>query len=90
MRSSDDNKVNIAAFLYARSDSKRLPRKVFLPLRDKPLIEVMLSRADLCMVDKVVLLTSDRKVDDGLADYVEKLGYDVISCLLYTSPSPRD
>ena len=75
---NSNSKVDIAAFIYARSDSVRLPRKVFLPLGNESIIEVVLRRAKACLVDKVVLLTSDRAIDDELVEKAIKLNYEII------------
>jgi len=65
-------------FVYARSDSTRLPRKAFLPLGNSCLIELVMRRASCFGLGKAVLLTTSRTVDDELAAYVEKSGYPVV------------
>ena len=74
---NSNTKVDIAAFIYARSDSVRLPRKVFLPLGKESIIEVVLRRAKACLVNKVVLLTTDRLIDDELVEKAKKLNYEI-------------
>jgi len=64
-------KRKIVALLQARTDSTRLPRKVLLPLLDKPMIIQELIRVSKSnMIDKLVLLTSDESSDDELVQVV--------------------
>lgn len=65
-------------FVYARSDSTRLPRKAFLPLGNYCLIDLVMRRASLFGLGKAVLLTSSRAVDDELSVHVAKCGYPVV------------
>ena len=58
--------------------STRLPGKVMKKIGGKPLIGYMLDRLSYCQnIDNLVLATSDTAENDGLADYVVKLGFDV-------------
>jgi spore coat polysaccharide biosynthesis protein SpsF len=70
--------INTAAFIYARSDSSRLPKKVFMPLGHKPLIEVILERAETVFVDEVVILTSYRTIDDEIEEIAKKLNCKIV------------
>lgn len=65
-------------FIYARSDSHRLPGKALLPLSGRALIDIVCDRARRVPVDGWALLTSDRPVDDSLALHAEARGLRVI------------
>lgn len=66
----------IFGFIYARSDSTRLPNKALLPLAGVPMISVILQRASrFC---EPVLLTSDRAIDLPIVNVASSLGYKVI------------
>ena len=72
------NQIDTAAFVYARSDSSRLPGKVFLPLGKKTMIEVILKRAKESSVNKVVLLTTERSIDDEIVSIAKNLKFEII------------
>lgn len=63
------------AFIYARTDSHRLPGKIFLEIGGYKVIDIVHSRAKRMDVDQVVVLTTDRNVDDSLAEYCSLQGY---------------
>ena len=65
-------------FVYARSDSSRLPRKAFLPLGHDCLIDIVMRRASCFGLGRAVLLTTSRTVDDELASHVEDNDYPVV------------
>ena len=68
----------IVAFIQARSDSTRLPGKVLKPILGKPMIIHMLQRVSKSKkIDKLLLLTSNQKNDDELAETVKKYGFEV-------------
>lgn len=67
-----------AGFIYARSDSSRLPGKIFNRINDMSLLEIVFLRAKLTNLDEIYLVTSYRGVDDELSCFAEKLGIDVI------------
>lgn len=68
----------IVAFLQARTDSTRLPKKVLKTLLDKPMIIQELIRVKRSsMIDKLVLLTSEETSDDELASIVSEYGFSV-------------
>jgi len=68
---------HLAGFVYARSDSKRLPGKHMYDLSGTRLIDVIFSRIARSKLPMSVLLTTDRLVDDQLAEYCMQQGYDV-------------
>jgi len=68
---------HVAGFIYSRSDSKRLPGKPFVEVGGSRLIDVIFARAQRLNVQTIVLLTTDRSVDDPLADYCASQGYEV-------------
>lgn len=65
------------AFIYARTDSTRLPRKALLKINELSLIEVVCKRAQRLAIDECVLLTTDRSLDDELAETARKHGISV-------------
>ena len=67
-----------AGFIYARSDSSRLPGKIFSRINDMSLLEIVFLRAKLTNLDEIYLVTSYRSVDDELSSFAEKHGIDVI------------
>ena len=63
----------IVAGIQARMDSRRLPGKALLPLGGRPMIHWTIDRIRQSkVVDDVVLLTTDRSVDDALAEAVRE------------------
>lgn len=63
------------AIILARLDSSRLPGKALLDVRGKPMLVYVLERAEKIRgVDRVVLATSDRPVDDPLETFANKRG----------------
>ncbi len=67
-----------AAFFVARLSSTRLPGKVLLPVKGKPLIIQQMERVKLATrPDRFVLCTTDSPNDDELASVVRDYGIDV-------------
>ncbi len=70
--------IRVLAVVMARMGSTRLPNKVLKKIREKTIIQILLSRLSLAKnIDKVILATSDNKEDDILAQHGSELGYDV-------------
>ncbi|MBF9053381.1 hypothetical protein LSUCC1028_03925 [Rhodobacterales bacterium LSUCC1028] len=69
--------MTTAGFIYARVDSQRLPNKVFKKFGRRKLIDIIIERLRLCDLDKIYLVTSDRPVDDVLAEYCKNQGIGV-------------
>lgn len=66
-------------FVYARMDSQRLPGKALMPLAcSGPLLGIVLTRALKVGADNCALLTSDRAIDDGLAELGAMHGVQVV------------
>ena len=64
-----------AIFITVRSDSSRLPQKAFLPILDKPTIEMVILRAKLVRnADTVIVCTTERPVDDGIVEIASRCG----------------
>lgn len=63
-------KKKIAIFVYARSDSSRLPNKVFKKFFNKYLIDIIFDKVKQIHGAEPILLTTDRDIDDRLADHV--------------------
>ena len=71
--------VKLVAVIQARMSSRRLPGKVLLSLRGKPMIQyVMDSVRKAKEVDEVVLATSDETSDDLVADFGARQGAMVV------------
>ena len=67
----------IAGFIYARTDSTRLPNKIFKRFGQRSLIDIILDRLKYCNIDSIYLLTSERALDDPISMYCEQQGIDV-------------
>ena len=66
------NKLAIA-IIQARMSSTRLPGKVLLPLKGKPIIHHIIDRAKSCKnVGKVVVATSIENSDSPLVKYCQE------------------
>lgn len=67
------NKKKFGLFITARVDSSRLPNKMLLPIKGKPVIEHDIERAKQARgPDVVVLCTTKRRKDDILVDLARK------------------
>ena len=64
----------IDAFIYARLDSSRFPGKVLTSIGDQTLLSLLFHRSKKCNINECYLLTSERKVDDALCNYADKIG----------------
>ena len=70
--------MQIVLLIFSRLDSKRLPKKAFKLIGERTLIGRVLDRAKLVKGNyKIVLVTSDRTVDDPLIEFAneEKIKY---------------
>ena len=69
---------HVGAIVVARVDSSRLPGKALKEIHGKPLVHYVLERAQRVRgIDRVILATSDRSIDDELAAYGEGIGVPV-------------
>ena len=67
----------VLATVAARMDSSRLPSKALRRVHDRPLVAAVMDRTSRCRrVDSVVLATTTRAVDDPLADWAHRSGWD--------------
>lgn len=67
--------MKVGSIVQARMGSHRLPGKVLLPLKGKPVLWHVLKRAQSCQkIEKVVLATSDLPEDKPLAKVADELG----------------
>lgn len=57
---------NIGAIIFIRSDSRRLPRKTFLPLGSKPLYSWTVDALRQLPLHNIIVATSDENTDDDL------------------------
>ena len=70
--------MKIYTFIYARSDSSRLPNKTLLTIAfNARLIDIVFQRASRILHAEPVLLTTDRSIDDQLSFRMMELGYKV-------------
>lgn len=73
-----ENKIKIIAIIQARSDSKRLPKKVLKKALNKPMIIHQLQRIKQSKyITQIILATSNKKSDNKLTKIVQNNGYKV-------------
>ena len=65
------------AIVLVRMDSSRLPGKALAELDGRPLIEIVWERTRLAGIGPVALATTNRAVDDPLADWAKRVGASV-------------
>ncbi len=66
------------AILQGRIGSQRLPGKVFFPLVEKPVMQHVYERIRHCRnIDRIIIATTTRRKDDGIAALFEGLGVPV-------------
>lgn len=66
---------NTAVVIFARMDSRRLPGKVLTDIAGQPLLARTLGRCrQACASHPPIIATSDRPVDDPIAQFAEKTG----------------
>lgn len=64
-------------FITVRSDSTRLPNKALLPILGRPTIEMVVLRAkQVKHVDKIVVCTTERPIDDAIVEVAKQNGVD--------------
>ncbi len=66
--------MNSGAIIFSRTDSKRFPSKCFHYVSDYTLLELVIKRAQLADIGKVIVATTFRNVDDELADQALRFG----------------
>lgn len=69
--------MRILGIVLARLDSTRLPRKALARVGERSLIDLVVERAQQTRGLDVILATTDRAVDDGLAAHGEAQGWSV-------------
>lgn len=68
----------IAAIIQARTNSKRLDKKVLADIAGKPMVQWVIERVKAAVfVNKVILATTVDKSDDELATFAKTLGVEV-------------
>jgi glutamate-1-semialdehyde 2,1-aminomutase len=68
--------LKVVAIVQARMGSTRLPNKVMKPIKEKPMMELLLARLSLAKeVHQIVVATSTNANNDPLEDLVKSLGY---------------
>lgn len=72
------NAAHVAGVIVARTDSSRLPRKALLEVAGRPLIDYVVERARRApSLSTIALATTDRSLDDDLAQHGALLGLPV-------------
>ncbi len=70
--------MNIVAIVQARVDSVRFAGKVLKKIRNKTIIEILLSRLSQSKIlNKIVVATSNEHVDKKLVKHIKKLKYEI-------------
>lgn len=70
--------MNISAVVQARMGSTRLPGKVMLKLSNKPILEHIVKRLELCnSFKKIIIATSTDKKDDIIFKFCKDKNYSV-------------
>jgi len=70
--------MKVGVFVYARTDSSRLPGKVLKSFGESNLLGHVLSRANQIEASNWCVLTSDREVDNPIASQAKKMGFTVV------------
>jgi spore coat polysaccharide biosynthesis protein SpsF len=69
--------IKTLAIIQARFGSTRLPGKVLKKINAKSLLEIGLNRISKSKkIDKIVVATTDNRIDEAIVDEVKKLGFD--------------
>ena len=72
-------KSKIAIFLYARLSSKRLPKKIFLKVGKKNILEIIIHRLKKIQLLKknipIIILTSSSGIDKKLVNFCKKKNF---------------
>ena len=70
--------MTVGTVIFSRLDSQRLPGKALKPFAGRPLLGHVIDRAlSANQPDLVIVATTDRSTDDGLAAFAEKQGVKV-------------
>lgn len=72
--------MKIITTIPCRLSSTRLPRKILLPINDKPIIQWVIEAVKQSIVDEIWIVTTKQKEDDEIENYV-KDNYDNIHVL---------
>ena len=68
----------IIAIVQARMGYTRLPNKMTKDIVGKPLLQHLFERlAHSNLIDKIILATTDKRIDDCLSDLINNLGFTV-------------
>lgn len=70
--------MRVVALVQARMGSTRFPGKVMRTIGGVPMINLLLERLSKSrLIDQIVLATTDHAINEGLAEHVAQLGYEV-------------
>jgi len=69
---------NIGAIIFSRFDSNRLFGKALKEIEGRPLLGRVIDRTKLIRgINKIILATSNRQIDDGICDFAESEGIEI-------------
>ena len=63
----------VSAIIQARMNSKRLPGKIMMEIRNKPILEILIERVRQCKtLDRIIIATTEQKEDDVIEEFCIK------------------
>lgn len=67
----------ITAIIQARCGSSRLKNKIFLPLNDKPILQIITDKLkDVSEIDNIIVVTTTNIEDDNVYNFCNDIGVD--------------
>lgn len=67
-------KNNISVLIQARMNSSRLPGKVLMKIKNKPMIEFLIERINQSkLIDKIIVVTSNKSEDNEIVNHCKKI-----------------
>lgn len=68
-----DNTKKITVIIQARTNSKRLPKKIFMKILNKPMIWYVLKRVkEIKKIEQIVIATTNEKKDDKIVEFAKQ------------------
>jgi spore coat polysaccharide biosynthesis protein SpsF len=65
--------MTVSAIIQARMNSKRLPGKIMMKIKNKPILEILINRINHCKtLDKIIVATTEEKSDDEIVEFCKK------------------
>ena len=66
--------MTVSAIIQARMNSKRLPGKIMMKIKNKPILEILINRINHCKtLDKIIVATTEEKSDDEIGSWAENI-----------------